>query len=70
MLGKRVYLFVFLIFVNFVIGLFITDYGIELLNFIALEWFGKERFYVYDTKNADFGIYIYIYICVCVCGLH
>ena len=57
MLGRRVYLFVFLIFVNFVVGLLVADYGIKLLNFIALELFNKKDFYVFDTRNSGFGIY-------------
>lgn len=56
MAGRRVYLFVFLIFVNFVIGMLVADYGVKLLNFIAFEWFGKERFYVY-ARGYEIAIY-------------
>ena len=58
MLGRRVYLFVFLIFVNFVVGLLVADYGFKLLNFIALELFNKKDFYVFDTRNSGFGIFM------------
>lgn len=69
MLGRRVYLFVFLIFVHFVVGLLVADYGIKLLNFIALELFNKKDFYVFDTRNSGFGIFIQYSITTAFCLL-
>ncbi len=51
-------LFVLLIFINLIISMIAIEYIIKLINFIALEVFDKERFYVYDTKNAGFGMYM------------
>lgn len=50
-------LFLFLVFMNFITGILVATYGREFLNFIALECFGKEKFYVYD-KDAIFGMYM------------
>lgn len=69
MLDRRVYLFVFLIFVNFVVGLLVADYGIKLLNFIALELFNKKDFYVFDTRYGGFGIFIQCSITTAFCFL-
>ena len=69
MLGRRVYLFVFLIFVHFVVGVLVADYGIKLLNFIALELFNKKDFYVFDTRNSGFGIFMQYSITTAFCLL-
>lgn len=69
MLGRRVYLFVFLIFVNLIVGLLVADYGIKLLNFIALELFNKKDFYVFDTRNSGFGIFMQYLITITFCLL-
>lgn len=46
-----------LMFGNFYISALITDWGIKLLNFIALEWFNEERFYVY-ARGIGTGLYL------------
>lgn len=51
--------FLFLVSINFIIGLLVADYGIKLLNFIALELLNKKDFYVFDTRNSGFGIFMW-----------
>lgn len=46
-----------LMFGNFYISALITDCGIKFLNFIALEWFNEERFYVY-ARGVGTGLYV------------
>ncbi|EGD0127162.1 hypothetical protein R9R78_001925 [Campylobacter coli] len=46
-----------LMFGNFYISALIADWGIKLLNFIALEWFNEERFYVY-ARGIGIGLYL------------
>ena len=41
---------------NFCLSAITTDYVIKLLNFIAFEWFGKERFYIY-ARGIGTGLY-------------
>lgn len=48
-------MFLFLIPINFILGLLVVDYGREFLNFVALEFFNQEKFYVYES-NAMFGM--------------
>lgn len=51
--------FLFLVSINFIIGLLVADYGIKLLNFISLECFNKKDFYMFDTRNSGFGVFIW-----------
>ena len=46
-----------LMYGNFHISVLTTDYGVKLLNFIALECFNEERFYVY-ARGIGTGLYL------------
>lgn len=52
-------LFMCLVFVNYIISVIAIEYFIEAINFIALEIFNEKRFYVYDTRNPGFGMYMW-----------
>lgn len=59
-------IFLFLVFGNFFIGILISESSIKLLNFIALEFFNEERFYVY-AKGIGTGLYFFYLICFSFC---
>ena len=54
---------VFLVCVNFYISVFVSDYGIDLLNSMALKWFDEKRFYEY-TVGATISVILCSFIFV------
>lgn len=50
-------LFLLLIPINFFGSMFVVAYGIDLLNFIALEFFNEKDFYVFKQKSGSAAMY-------------
>ena len=51
--------FLFLIFVNFVIGIIIAEYGIKLFDFITFTFFNVERSYWDKAIFTQYAMYLY-----------
>lgn len=50
--------FLFLILINFIVGLLVANYGIVFINFIAFRLFNEIDLYVYRNTGAIFGLYM------------
>ncbi|TLD80058.1 hypothetical protein [Helicobacter trogontum] len=47
--------FLSLMLINFIVGLFVANYGIDFINFIAFRLSNEIDFYVYRNTGAILG---------------
>lgn len=60
--------FLFLVLGNLYVSFFIPGYCIDLLNFIALEFFNEKRFYVL-ARGIGTGLYVFAATLFALCAM-